>query len=156
MTRFTRLAIAGVILAFAAIIGFVPSKPAKADVTVGYPYTYSLVADLNAVGASLTVYNIQGAGSCIARLRGSFSASLDVYTSVNGTFSDAVKQGSLLTAPAVVSVGISALSNPPTAIRVQNRVYTSGDPLAGIDCSGGGSYILPPAAVVQPTPAATP
>lgn len=145
------------VLACATLIGIGLTRPAHADVTFGYPFSYTPVQDLNAVGASYTVYNIGNAGYCKVSVYAGvpFVASLDVYTSVLGTFADAVKQGSLITAPATAYVNISGLApHQPAAIRVQTRAFTSGDPLVAVDCKGG--LITTAIASPAPTPAATP
>jgi hypothetical protein len=151
MKRFGMLAL---VLACAAVIGFGHSKPARADVQFGYPQSYTLHTDLNAIGLAASVDGIQGRSQCAIAVSGTFVAGLDIYTSVVGTFSDAVKYGSEITAPTTVTIPIvPKAQGGPLAIRIQNRAYTSGDPHVSVDCSGG---VLEAAGVAEPTPAATP
>lgn len=127
---------------------------AKADPTFGYPSSYSIPQDLNVVGLSATVRNLPSTGgSCVINVYGTFSATLDVYTSTAGTFihADSTKAGQFTAAGTQTLV--FAPNSGIVAIRVQNRAYTSGDPIVAIDC--GASQLIQ-AGEPEPTPSATP
>jgi hypothetical protein len=121
----------------------------------------TMIYDLNAVGSQLSISNLPfsnqaSGGNCTATIYGQAGTwSVDVYTSSGQAFTAVTKVGSLVSptnAPQVVNIPIASGSGI-TAVRVQNRAYTSGSPLVGLDCNNVGQVWAPS---VEPTPTATP
>lgn len=139
----------------AALITLSLGVLARADVSVGYPASYTLAQDLNVVGLSATLRGCPVGSTYNVNVYGTFTATIDVYTSANGTFinSDSTKVAK------VTAATTSAITVPVTssivAVRAQNRAYTSGDPLVAVDCNTAGGQIVN-AGEPEPTPSATP
>lgn len=126
----------------------------NADPVVGNQQSYRIAHALDAVGQATTVYNVPAAAQiCKVTIYGTFVGTVYVYTSVDQVFVDDQVTQKTFTAPGSIIVPVTNWK----AIRAQTLAYTSGDPIAAIDCGHrgyGGQLVEEPA--VEPTPTPTP
>lgn len=104
--------------------------------SIGYPGSTTLVYDLNGVGKGSTVNTSAGLGQCNVTVQGVFVATMHISTSANADFSSPILIATV-SAPGTTAVPIRAAPIKTFAVRIQTTAYTSGHPLANIDCGGG-------------------